>query len=412
MTLIKNALANLRAHKLRVFTTMIWIIIGIASVILVTSIGAGLEAKMKESTDKISKKKTTIRFEPTNSNMMDSSVFLQPFTKTDIEKISFMEGVQMVGPSSDKLEMSDTYGFDVYMDKKSTSIQLKSYENSDKLSILYGRTFAEEDKNRKVVIITMQNAIDLFENPEDSIGSGVTIDGEIYEIIGVLEEPEQKDENQMNFMYGMSGEIDYQTCLMPKNTFDTLVNKFDYGAYEISSIDILVSQGYDTYEVANNVIMKLQEMHPDLDGSYTTEDMDNSYMELESMISSIDNFVKIITLVSLLVGGIGVMNIMYMSVVERQKEIGIRRAIGAKPRNIMFQFLVESTFITVVGGILGMIVGAILVNYVSNILPFKAILSLKGFIYAAVTSVLTGIIFGIIPAFKASRLDPIKAIQK
>ncbi|GAA0711113.1 ABC transporter permease [Paraclostridium ghonii] len=412
MTLIKNALANLRAHKLRVFTTMIWIIIGIASVILVTSIGAGLEAKMKESTDKISKKKTTIRFEPTNSNMMDSSVFLQPFTKTDIEKISFMEGVQMVGPSSDKLEMSDTYGFDVYMDKKSTSIQLKSYENSDKLSILYGRTFAEEDNDRKVVIITMQNAIDLFENPEDAIGSGVTIDGEIYEIIGVLEEPLQKNENQMNFMYGMSGEIDYQTCLMPKNTFDTLVNKFDYGTDEISSIDILVSQGYDTYEVANNVIMKLQEMHPDLDGSYTTGDMDNSYMELESMISSIDNFVKIITGVSLLVGGIGVMNIMYMSVVERQKEIGIRRAIGAKPRNIMFQFLVESTFITIVGGILGMIVGAILVNYMSNMLPFKAILSLKGFIYAALTSLLTGIIFGIIPAFKASRLDPIKAIQK
>lgn len=412
MTLIKNALANLRAHKLRVFTTMIWIIIGIASVILVTSIGAGLEAKMKESTDKISKKKTTIRFEPTNSNMMDSSVFLQPFTKTDIEKISFMEGVQMVGPSSDKLEMSDTYGFDAYMDKKSTSIQLKSYENSDKLSILYGRRFEEEDNDRKVVIITMQNAIDLFENPEDAIGSGVTIDGEIYEIIGVLEEPVQKNENQMNFMYGMSGEIDYQTCLMPKNTFDTLVNKFDYGTDEISSIDILVSQGHDTYEVANNVAMKLQEMHPDLDGSYTTGDMDNSYMELESMISSIDNFVKIITGVSLLVGGIGVMNIMYMSVVERQKEIGIRRAIGAKPKNIMFQFLVESTFITVVGGILGMIAGAIAVNYISNMLPFKAVLSLKGFIYAALTSLLTGIIFGIIPAFKASRLDPIKAIQK
>lgn len=412
MTLIKNALENLKAHKLRVFTTMIWIIIGITSVILVTSIGSGLEAKMKESTDKVSKKKTTIRFEPTNSNMMDSSVFLQPFTKIDIEKISFMEGVQMVGPSSDKLEISDTYGFDVYMDKKSTSIQLKSYGNGDKLNILYGRTFAEEDNNRKVVIITMQNAIDLFENPEDAIGSGVTIDGEIYEIIGVLQEPVQKNENQMNFMYGMSGEIDYQTCLMPKNTFDTLVNKFDYGANEISSIDILVSQGHDTYEVANNVIMKLQEMHPDLDGSYTTGDMDNSYMELESMISSIDNFVKIITGVSLLVGGIGVMNIMYMSVVERQKEIGIRRAIGAKPRNIMFQFLVESTFITVVGGIVGMIVGAIAVNYISNMLPFKAVLSLKGFIYAALTSLVTGIIFGIIPAFKASRLDPIKAIQK
>lgn len=411
MNLIKNTLANLKAHKLRVLVTMIWIIIGITSVILVTSIGAGLEAKMKESTDKVNKKKTTIRFEPSNYSMMDYSIFLQPFTQQDIEVISFMEGVQMVGPTSDESQMSGSYGFEAYVDKKSTSIDINSYKNDNKVDVMYGRNFGYDDDERKVILITMQNATELFDNPEDAIGNGINIDGDIYEIVGVLKEQTQEAANQINMIYGM-GDMGYQTSLMPKKVFEKLVNKYNYGNNEIYSIDILVSPGYDTYEVANNVAIKLQELHPDLEGSYITEEMDSTYMELENMTSSIDKFVKIITLVSLFVGGIGVMNIMYMSVIERQREIGIRRAIGAKPINIMTQFLIESTFITIVGCILGIIVGIILVGYISNRLPFKAILSFKGFVYAVSTSILTGIIFGMIPAFKASKLDPIKAIQK
>ena len=411
MNLIKNTLANLKAHKLRVFVTMIWIIIGITSVILVTSIGTGLEAKMKESTDKVNKKKTTIRFEPSNYGMMDYSIFLQPFTQQDIEIISFMEGVQMASPTSDESQMSGSYGFEAYVDKKSTFIDINSYKSDKKVDVMYGRNFGYDDDDRKVILITMQNATELFDNPEDAVGNGINIDGDIYEIIGVLKEQTQETANQINMIYGM-GDMGYQTSLMPKKVFEKLVNKYNYGNNEIYSIDILVSPGYDTYEVANNVAMKLQELHPDLDGSYITEDMDSTYMELENMTSSIDKFVKIITLVSLFVGGIGVMNIMYMSVIERQREIGIRRAIGAKPRNIMTQFLIESTFITIVGGILGIIVGIILVVYISNKLPFKAILSFKGFVYAVSTSILTGVIFGMIPAFKASKLDPIKAIQK
>lgn len=411
MNLIKNTLANLKAHKLRVLVTMIWIIIGITSVILVTSIGAGLEAKMKESTDKVNKKKTTIRFEPSNYSMMDYSIFLQPFTQQDIEAISFMEGVQMVGPTSDESQMSGSYGFEAYVDKKSTSIDINSYKNDKKVDVMYGRNFGYDDEERKVILITMQNATELFDNPEDAVGNGINIDGDIYEIVGVLKEQTQETANQINMIYGMV-DMGYQTSLMPKKVFEKLVNKYNYGNHEIYSIDILVSPGYDTYEVANNVAIKLQELHPDLEGSYITEEMDSTYMELENMTSSIDKFVKIITLVSLFVGGIGVMNIMYMSVIERQREIGIRRAIGAKPLNIMTQFLIESTFITIVGGILGIIVGIILVGYISNRLPFKAILSFKGFVYAVSTSILTGIIFGMIPAFKASKLDPIKAIQK
>ena len=97
---------------------------------------------------------------------------------------------------------------------------------------------------------------------------------------------------------------------------------------------------------------------------------------------------------------------------ERQREIGIRRAIGAKPSTILFQFLVESTFITVCGGILGMIVGYFARGYVGTLIGFTPIPKFSTFVYAALTTVLTGVVFGIVPAVKAARLDPIKAIYK
>jgi len=102
----------------------------------------------------------------------------------------------------------------------------------------------------------------------------------------------------------------------------------------------------------------------------------------------------------------------YFSIFIFNSEIGIRRAIGAKPRDIMLQFLTEAVFITMCGGILGIIVGFIVVHYASNYLPFKAIPNANSFFFASVATVITGIIFGIVPAIKASRLDPIKAIYK
>ena len=158
--------------------------------------------------------------------------------------------------------------------------------------------------------------------------------------------------------------------------------------------------------------MKLKDLHSELDGQYVYQEPDDIAKEIENMTSSINKFIAVITIIAMFVGGIGVMNIMYMSVIERQKEIGIRRAIGATPINIIIQFLIESTFITIVGGSIGIIVRIIACNYLSGKLPFKIILSIDGIIYATLTSVLTGLIFGIIPALKASKLDPIKAIQK
>ena len=206
-------------------------------------------------------------------------------------------------------------------------------------------------------------------------------------------------------------DMDYITSYMPSKAFNDLMNEFSY-PQEIYSLDLVVSKGYDINEVSENVINKLYELHPDINGSYNIEDPSEATKELQSLISTINKFVTLITAISMFVGGVGVMNIMYVSVMERQREIGIRRAIGAKPLDILIQFLVEAIFITVIGGIIGIIVGFIVVNYSSSYLPFKAIPNINSLLFASMTTVVTGIIFGIVPAIKASKIDPIKAIYK
>lgn len=412
MNLIKSTLSNLKGHKLRVFVTLLWIIMGITSVILVSSIGNGLKKEVETSVNKINPNKTRIRFEPTDYSMTNMSIFLKPFTNEDIEQLSFTEGVEKIGPSKDDFDWGSIYSGEVVYDKKSTYVDVAELKDDIKLNPVYGRGFSLDDDNRKVIILTMQNATELFENPEKALGKGVSINGTVYEVIGIVDESSVSNEtDEPSSMYNMDPMQGFLTSYMPKKALDGLINQYNY-TQEIYALDLIVSKGYDVFEVANNVTIKLSELHPDINGSYMTDDPSESTQELNNMISTINKFVTLITAVSMFVGGVGVMNIMYVSVMERQREIGIRRAIGAKPRTIMLQFLMESVFITVFGGILGIIVGFIVVNYASNYLPFKAIPNINSFFFASITTVVTGVIFGIIPAFKASRLDPIKAIYK
>ena len=408
MSIIKSSLTNLKGHKLRVFITLLWIIMGITSSILVSSIGNGLKKEVTDSVNRVNPNKTRIYFESDDSNMVSMESFLNPFKLEDIEELSFIDGVERISPSKDDFTM-DYYYSDAYFNKKSTYVDIKEFKD-EKIVPVYGRSFSYDDDNRKVIIITLQNATDLFTKPKDAIGQGITISNNIYEVIGVIDENSIKNDSKddSNNMYY---DIDYLTSYMPSKAFNDLMNEFSY-PQEIYSLDLVVSKGYDINEVSGNVINKLYELHPDINGSYNIEDPSEATKELQSMISTINKFVTLITAISMFVGGVGVMNIMYVSVMERQREIGIRRAIGAKPLDILIQFLVEAIFITVLGGIIGIIFGFIVVNYSSSYLPFKAIPNINSLLFASITTVVTGIIFGIVPAIKASKIDPIKAIYK
>ncbi len=410
MSVIKSSLINLKGHKLRVFVTLLWIIMGITSSILVSSIGNGLKKEVTDSVNRVNPNKTRIYFESSDSNMANMETFLNPFKLEDIDELSFIEGVERISASKDDFSMGSMYYSDASFDKKTTYLDIKEF-NDDKIVPVFGRNFSYDDENRKVIIITMQNAIDLFNNPKEALGKGITINNHIYEVIGIIDENSIKNNSESNINNMYYDDMNYIYSYMPKKAFNDLMNQFSY-PQEIYSLDLVVSKGYDMYEVSGNVINKLYELHPDINGSYNIDDPTEETKELESMISTINKFVTLITAISMFVGGVGVMNIMYVSVMERQREIGIRRAIGAKPLDILVQFLVEAIFITVLGGIIGIVIGFIVVNYASNYLPFKALPNINSLLFASVTTVITGTIFGIVPAIKASKLDPIKAIYK
>lgn len=411
MDLIKNAFVNIKGHKLRVFMALIWIIIGITSVILISSIGNGLKEEVSKTITNVGPNKTTIYFESSNAYMNEYNIFLSPFNYSDIEELSFIDGVEKIGPTNSGIDESTIYSFEASFDKKLTYIDISPYKENLNIKPIYGRNFSLDDENRNVIMINSQNATELFNSPEDSIGQGITINGYIFEVIGIVDDNESELSTDIytDYYYGMP------TSYIPTKAFETLVKQYDYTT-EIYALDLVSSKNYDVYEVANKVIERLYELHPNIEGSYMTEDLssqiESQMYELENMTSSINKVVILITFISLFVGGIGVMNIMYMSVMERQREIGIRRAIGAKPISILLQFLVEGVIITILGGILGIMVGLIATNYVANYIPFKAILSINSILFASITTVVVGVIFGVIPAFKASRLDPIKAIYK
>ena len=412
MNLVKNSLSNLKNHKLRVFTTLIWIVIGITSVILVTSIGNGLRKEVADSVSKINPNKTSIQFEPHDYNMQDMSIFMNPFSNVDFEDLSFVEGVEKITSSNQDFLYTNTDSEAIY-DKKNTYLSLSNDYKDLEINPVFGNNFTLDDEDRNVILISLQNATDLFGDPKNAIGKGITINNLNFEVIGVIDEnsiktKDNSDNNTSTFGYSDNYHL---TSFIPMDAFKKLINQNSYQD-EIYSLDLIVSDGFNISDVSQEIINRLYELHPQIDGSYTSFNDSENIDSLENMVSSINIFIALITFISMFVGGIGVMNIMYISVIERQREIGIRRAVGAKPKDILFQILSESIFITLLGGIIGIFIGFIGVNIISNYLPFNAIININSILYSVISIILTGIISGIIPAIKASKLNPINAIYK
>lgn len=402
--LIKSSLLSLRANKLRVFLTMIGIIIGISSVVVVLSIGDGLKAQVSKATGKTNANKVNVVFRPKNFEADISS--MEPFLDSDIYEIKQIEGIDKVEIPK---EESSGFGDGVYSDTnflgKKATISAIAYDDkssnpfsSEKpKTVLEGRYFEKGDEKNDVIVITYENAKLLFEDPKFAVGKAISLNGTMFEIIGVLE----KSDSLFSF----------SEDLIQKSSIDRIKNLENKSKKnQISSLDIFIAPGYDFDSISESVKESLNKKHSDLDGTYDVVNPGSITEAFTKIISSITMFITLITAISLFVGGIGVMNIMYVSVTERKREIGIRRAIGATPNSIMLQFLFEAIFVTLLGGLLGILIGFLLSQLAGMFMPFKPVVTIKTFLGASSTSIIVGIIFGIIPAYKASRLDPIKAI--
>lgn len=403
--LLLSTFLSLRAHKLRVFLTMVGIIIGITAVVTVSAIGEGMKQSSLEVLD--STDSNTIRLvyrldleddEAAAGSNFDSFAF----NRTDLKTLRKLDHIDNIAAdygygfgSTETIDASLAYF------ETSSSGQMMAFKKAAD-NIAFGHDLTEQDMNDNKIVLTyesMQQSLNV-RNPKDIIGRAIDVDGLKFQVVGVKQ---KLDMDQMI----MDDSVFYN--VIPKKAYNELAkNK------PINAIKMKLSEGADRGQVVDEANTLLKERHPDLLGNFE-EDRSNEQMrqQIESMLQAVITGLLFITAISLLVGGIGVMNIMYVSVSERKREIGIRRAIGAKPSNILIQFLLEAAFITLIGGIIGVLLGSGIASLISSISPdIKAIVSPKMAFMSASISAGIGLIFGVIPAVNASKMDPIKAIYQ
>lgn len=402
--LLKTAWYSIRAYKLRIFLTMIGIIIGVSSVSAILAVGEGLSKQAIDSLDSSNINTITINYV---SNFNQDEVGTNYFDEEDILELSQIDGVEKVEKNKE-VQMFQFEFFSFQFFDKSSSGSVISHDKNRKILLESGRNFTEEEakNNEKKIILGYNTASGLFADPKDAIGYAITIPNKgTYEVIGVRKELVM-DEMEVNISFDM----DYDSNIVTEKAYNELIKEEEKD--EIRKLNIIVKNGADAKEIGRKAKNLLKERHPEVKGKYQQQSGQEVIEQIQSVFGGITKFVALVSGISLLVGGIGVMNIMYVSVTERRREIGIRRAIGAKPRSILLQFLVESIFITGVGGIIGILIGFLFSLIIGQFLPFKPVMTPGNFIFAASISIITGIIFGLIPAYKAAKLDPIKAIYQ
>lgn len=369
--LMVSTFLSLKAHKFRVFLTMLGIIIGISSVVTIASLGEGVRQETLSLADSTNANEIKIQnvMEMTEEMMGSYEPSTFTFSRADMKRVKKIDGVTSVLPDygegmgmggSDEMINAEVDYFG-----QMTSVQLTPYSKDEPLE--YGRNINPGDANSDVIVLSQ----DVFEygivtdDPENMIGQAVSINGYMYKVIGI-----KKGYDDGNI--SLTGAGDYfsaYTSVVSRSSYNELTKM-----KPINALKVKFDETTDRFMVSEQVIALLTENYPDEKGVFE-EDSSNEEMqaEMEKYMKGIVGFLMAITAISLLVGGIGVMNIMYVSVTQRKREIGIRRAIGAKPRNILFQFVLEAAVITLIGGILGLISGYGIAKIIAQVMNVKAI---------------------------------------
>ncbi len=398
---VKLALMNIRSNKVRTFLTMLGIIIGVSSVILIISVGNGIKAEINGTLSDMAGGQIYIQ----SVQNSDDNEFIE-FTMEDIdvlqEKIEGINGITPMGTMyGDASSSKGTFTAFAYMGNE-------SMENYFKDPLLHGRYFTREevDAAKPVCVLLEQSAVNMF-GTADVVGMTfeLTIYGQVrdFTIVGV------RKDNQ-SAMYNMMYSYDEVELEMPLTTFYQIIGydtELRFEGFYIFS-DMLA----DTNRIMSQALSILEARH-DCRGEnrIQVEDFNSALEEVNSVLDMITVFVVFVAGISLLVGGIGVMTIMLVSVTERTREIGIRKSLGAKTGSIMFQFLCESAIITLIAGVIGILIGYLGAVGAGKLIGFDAMVSGSTVLGASLFSSAVGIFFGIYPARHAAKLSPIEALR-
>lgn len=386
--LITSALLSLRANKLRTFLTMLGVIIGVFSVITLIALGRGVQNYITDEFDALGS--NLLFVSPGRAGFADDPA--KSLTDNKLEEKHLDLILNYAGDSIDKVSPYIISGKTVEYKANNFFAEITGM-SSDALTIVNyevaeGRYFTDtEQKNKeRVMFIGPEVAKELFPG-NNAVGKSVRLDGTAYEVIGVFKPKSQNYDDQILVPYTtVMEELDI-------SNFASIVAKAKAG----STIDVAVKQ----LELA--LLRDLKEE------DFTILSQADLLSSINQVLGVLTGGLSAIAGISLLVGGIGIMNIMLVSVTERTREIGLRKALGATPNNIAVQFLSEAVLISFVGGFIGLILGGLATLVAQNFLraeiPWYAVIVAFGF------SAFVGMSFGTYPAVKAGKKDPIVALR-
>ncbi len=396
--IIKIAFAALRANKMRSVLTMLGVIIGVSSVILLVSIGSGLQTYITGQLEDLGAKNLFVipgHFELApgggqgGGGMPGAGMAASKFTRTQIRALEKGETINRVMPYT---ENNATMRY-----KKNTHITQVAgvgfqYTDVRSQKLIKGRFFnrSEEENQKKVAVLGITVAEDLFKE-EDPLGKKIGVGDGRFTVVGILEKK------------GSVGAVNLDDQVFIPAT--TALKQFDMQYFQSIWVE---GKSPETMEESIAEVKKILLKY--------LKDDDFSVLDTKSLLTTIASVLGVLTLalggiaaISLIVGGIGIANIMLVSVTERTREIGLRKAVGATPRIILIQFLTESVILSVGGGIMGILIGGFCSFLLSQFIPIS--LTFWSISIAFTVSAVVGIVFGVAPAIRASRLAPVDALR-
>ncbi|PLS07274.1 ABC transporter permease [Neobacillus cucumis] len=380
---IKMALKSIKGNKLRSVLTMLGMIIGVSSVIVLVSIAQG------------STKNVTSQINQLGTNLLTISTFSTDVALTEdkISELSKLEGVKAISPVV-------SGRVNVKKDRTTSQVSLTgtnaAYSQVRDTKVSAGRFITDLDieYRQKVAVIGSSTATTFF-GTEDPVGQYLQIEGTSYKVVGVLV--------SKGSSMGQGGD---NTVIVPLSTGQRLI-----GSTTISQVYLQGKSEDQMDNVMNEVEMKMASLYPNQSDSYSVTNQQDVMDTMSSVSDTMTLMLGGIASISLLVGGIGIMNIMLVSVSERTKEIGIRKAIGAKRRDVLIQFLIEAVVLSSVGGLIGIISGLGIGELVSSLFSLSVSFSSSVILFSFLFSLIVGVVFGVFPANKASKLNPIQALR-
>ena len=392
----RSAWQAIKNNRKRSILTMIGIIIGISSVITILAIGRGFEKDTIKNLTKSDSKNVEIQlnFTPNDTSLYDTNTDF--FQDADLSIIGNVEGVKKVDYS--KIDEEQIYK-DLIIKGKKTNKQIKLIgSEGEKVSIVRNLTSQDSELSNKVAAIDSVTAKELFDTSEQALGKGIEIEQELFRIVGVF--PGEEQDN----LFSLSN-INIE---IPKATY----HYYFKSEKDTSSLTLTLEEGVEPDKVTSKVINQLKEKgslkHL---GEYEVLDTAMLTKGIGQILSTITYFITAVAGISLFIAGVGVMNMMYISVSERTKEIGIRRALGATRKSIMLQFLLEGLILTLSGGLIGYLLGMALAYSVGSLIKVNVSLDLFTILLAVGVSSVIGLVFSVMPASEAAKKDLIDILR-